>query len=398
MADDLDTLRIHGDTQVGPGELDFAVNVHGDRPPTWLAERLRRRIDDLAAYPTFADEARARRAVARWHALQPHELDRHGSGTARVLPLAGSAEGFHLLAEHAARRGLRAAVVHPSFTEPEVELRQAEVPVTRVILHEPYDLDPGLVPEGADLVVVGNPTNPTSVLHPRARIAALCRPGRVTVVDEAFCDVVDDEAGSTLAGADLPGLVVLRSVTKTWALAGLRAGYAVGEPAVPPTWPRTGSTGRSAPSSRAVTACCSDEATANLARIRQQLAADRAAMRGPHRRRDRDRRPARSTVRPGQNAGRARSGRIRARLRTRRGGPTLRHLPRTRPATRATGRPRRRHGAQAHHRLDGGVVGGGGGDDPVSPADSIQGRCPARGSVLILSLYCRHPEHAGEDR
>lgn len=281
MADDLDTLRIHGDTQVGPGELDFAVNVHGDRPPTWLAERLRRRIDDLAAYPTFADEARARRAVARWHALQPHELDRHGSGTARVLPLAGSAEGFHLLAEHAARRGLRAAVVHPSFTEPEVELRQAEVPVTRVILHEPYDLDPGLVPEGADLVVVGNPTNPTSVLHPRARIAALCRPGRVTVVDEAFCDVVDDEAGSTLAGADLPGLVVLRSVTKTWALAGLRAGYAVGDPAVLADlaahrvhWPL------GTLQLEAVTACCSDEATANLARIRQQLAGDRAAMCG----------------------------------------------------------------------------------------------------------------------
>ena len=279
MADDLDTLRIHGDTQVGPGELDFAVNVHGDRPPAWLAERLRRRIDDLAAYPTVADEARARRAVARRHGLTPHELDRHGPGTARVLPLAGSAEGFHLLARHAARRGLHAAVVHPSFTEPEVELRQAEVPVTRVILREPYDLDPGLVPEGADLVVVGNPTNPTSVLHPRATVAALCRPGRVTVVDEAFCDVVDDEAGSTLAGTDLPGLVVLRSVTKTWALAGLRAGYAVGDPTVLADlaahrvhWPL------GTLQLEAVTACCSDEATGHLARIRGQLAADRAAM------------------------------------------------------------------------------------------------------------------------
>lgn len=269
MTEDLAKLRIHGDTQVGPGAIDFAVNVHGDRPPAWLADRLRQRIDDLAAYPTAADEDRARRAVA----------ERHGADPGRVLPLAGSAEGFHLLADHAARRGLRAAVVHPSFTEPEVELRRAGVRVTRVILREPYIFDPGLVPESADLVVVGNPTNPTSVLHPRATLAALCRPGRVTVVDEAFCDVVDDEGGSTLADADLPGLVVLRSVTKTWALAGLRAGYAVGDAAVLADlaahrvhWPL------GTLQLEAVAACCSGEASVHLDRIRRQLAADRGAM------------------------------------------------------------------------------------------------------------------------
>ena len=134
MAEDLEKLRIHGDTQVGPGEIDFAVNVHGDEPPEWLAERLRGRIRDLAAYPTAADEARARRAIATRHGLTPHPLDQHGLGTARTLPLAGSAEGFHLLADHAARRGLSAAVVHPSFTEPEAELRRAGVIVDRVIL------------------------------------------------------------------------------------------------------------------------------------------------------------------------------------------------------------------------------------------------------------------------
>ena len=269
MDDDLTTLRLHGDTQVRPGEIDFAVNVHGDRPPAWLADRLRRRIDDLAAYPTAADEARARQSVAHRHGVNPE----------RVLPLAGSAEGFHLLADHAARHGLHAAVVHPSFTEPEVELRRAGVPLTRVILPYPYSFDPALVPESAGLVVVGNPTNPTSVLHPRSHLAALCRPGRVTVVDEAFCDVVHDEAGSTLAGADLPGLVVLRSVTKTWALAGLRAGYAVGDPEVLADlaahrvhWPM------GTLQLEAVAACCSAEATDHLDRIRRQIATDRDVM------------------------------------------------------------------------------------------------------------------------
>ena len=269
MSDDLAALRIHGDTQVSPGDIDFAVNVHGDRPPEWLAARLRGRIDDLAAYPTDADDQRARRAIA----------GRHGVDVERVLPLAGAAEGFHLLADHAARRGMHAAVIHPSFTEPEAELRRARVPVTRVILPEPYTFDPALVPEAADFVVVGNPTNPTSVLHPREALASLCRPARVTVVDEAFCDVVDDDDGVSLAGADLPGLVVLRSVTKTWALAGLRAGYAVGDPVVLADlaahrvhWPL------GTLQLEAVAACCSDEAAGHLARIRDRIRTDRAAM------------------------------------------------------------------------------------------------------------------------
>src|SRR5699024_9530845 len=191
----LDALRHHGDAERIAGGVDFAVNVRGDGPPTWLRERLASRLDDLGAYPT-----------------------------GDVL-LGGASEGFHLLSDLAARRGVRAAVVHPSFTEPEVELRRAGVTVHRTVLREPFRLDPDRVPSDADLVVVGNPTNPTSVLHPRRDVAALCRPGRVTVVDEAFLDVVDDEPGHTLAGSDLPGLVVLRSLTKTWALAGLRVGY-----------------------------------------------------------------------------------------------------------------------------------------------------------------------------
>src|SRR5699024_6095070 len=161
--------------------------------------------------------------------------------------------------------------------EPEVELRRAGVTVHRTVLREPFRLDPDRVPSDADLVVVGNPTNPTSVLHPRRDVAALCRPGRVTVVDEAFLDVVDDEPGHTLAGSDLPGLVVLRSLTKTWALAGLRVGYAVGDPALlsdlaaqRPHWPL------GTLQLEAVLACVG--AVGELRVIRDEVAAERAAM------------------------------------------------------------------------------------------------------------------------
>jgi len=157
-----------------------------------------------------------------------------------------------------------AAVVHPSFTEPEVALLDADVPVHRVLLspEDGYALRPELVPDEADLVVIGNPTNPTSVLHPAEAIAKLARPGRVLVVDEAFADTAPGEPES-LSGVRLPGLLVLRSLTKTWGLAGLRAGYLLGDPALlarlahhRPQWP-VGSLVL-----EAVTACCEPAAVA----------------------------------------------------------------------------------------------------------------------------------------
>ncbi|MEU6558896.1 Rv2231c family pyridoxal phosphate-dependent protein CobC [Nocardia nova] len=207
-------LRHHGDVEVRPGMLDFAVNVQDSAPPEWLRRRLADRLGDLGRYPSESEAEAVRATVAA----------RHGRTAGEVLLLAGAAEGFAMLPRLASTL---AAVIHPSFTEPELALREAGIPVTRVMLDSPYELAAARVPEAADLVVLGNPTNPTSVLHPRASIEALRRPGRIVVVDEAFADAVPGEPES-LAGQSYPDVVVLRSLTKTWALAGLRCGYLLG--------------------------------------------------------------------------------------------------------------------------------------------------------------------------
>jgi histidinol-phosphate aminotransferase len=194
------------------------VNVQGDGPPEWLRLRLADALPRLGSYPTVGADRAARTAVAARHGRTPEE----------VLLLSGGAEGFSLLP----RLGVReAALIHPSFTEPEWALREANVPVTQVLLDDPYVLDAAAIPESADLVVIGNPTNPTSVLHPAEEILRLRRPGRIVVVDEAFADAVPGEVES-LAGRSLPDVLVLRSLTKTWALAGLRCGYALGSPEI----------------------------------------------------------------------------------------------------------------------------------------------------------------------
>jgi histidinol-phosphate aminotransferase len=216
--DDVD-LRHHGDTEVAPGLVDLAVNVRRPEPPGWLRDELARTLPRLAAYP---DPAPAAHAVAV----------RHGRRDDEVLLTAGAAEAFVLIA-----RVLRpdcAVVVHPQFTEPEAALRAAGHQVRRALLPaaDGFRLRAAVVPADADLVIVGNPTNPTSVLHPAATLAGLARPGRVLVVDEAFMDAVPGEPESLAGASALPGLLVVRSLTKTWGLAGLRIGYLLGAPAL----------------------------------------------------------------------------------------------------------------------------------------------------------------------
>ena len=255
-------LHHHGDDELAPGLVDLAVNVRPGTPPPWLRTRLAESLGDLAAYPN-PDAARA--AVAT----------RHGRTPAEVLLTAGGAEAFTLIAR--AFRPRRAVVVHPQFTEPEAALRAAGHDVERVLLPAPdFRLDRAAVPADADLVMVGNPTNPTSVLHPASAVRALARPGRVLVVDEAFMDAVPGEAES-LAAADLPGLVVVRSLTKTWGLAGLRVGYCLAAPdliaalaRVQPHW------AVSTPALVAAQACSTPAAVAEAAAAARELGIDRA--------------------------------------------------------------------------------------------------------------------------
>lgn len=259
-------LRHHGDAEVrddGAALVDLAVNVRAGTPPAWLRELIAASLGGLAAYP---DGRSARAAVAA----------RHGVPVERVLLTSGAAEAFVLLAR--ALKVRRAVVVHPQFTEPEAALRDAGHGVERVLLRESdgFRLDPDAVPQDADLVVIGNPTNPTSVLHPAASVVALARPGRTLVVDEAFMDAVPGEREALAGRTDVPGLVVLRSLTKTWGLAGLRVGYVLASPEVvrelalaQPLWPV------STPALVAAEACVSGAALSEAAGAAGRLAADR---------------------------------------------------------------------------------------------------------------------------
>jgi len=265
-------LRLHGDSMVPTGAEDFAVNVRREPRPPWLEDALRGALAGAGDYP---DERDAVAAVAARHGRRPDE----------VVVTNGGSEAFWLLAM--ALRPRHAVCVHPSFTEPEAALRAHRRPVERAFRRRPdFELDPAAVSPGADLVVTGNPNNPSGTLDAGCEVARLAAPGRVLVVDEAFMDFVPDEPESLAGRADLPGLVVVRSLTKLWSLAGVRAGYLVAPAriaaalrALRPAW-NANILALAAMRACAMRAAGAREVAERVARARERLRADLARLPG----------------------------------------------------------------------------------------------------------------------
>lgn len=193
--------------------LDLSGHAPSLAPPAWLLGRLERSLHRLGAAP---DGRAAVRAVAA----------RHGRDEAQVLLTAGASDALVLLAR--ALRPERALVVHPSLSAVERALQAAGCAPGRLLLEPPYALDPEQVPRDADLVVVASPGDPTGVVQ--HGLERLCRPGRTVVVDESLADAVPGEPASVAGRDDLPGLVVVRSLSRTWSLTGLRVGYLLAAP------------------------------------------------------------------------------------------------------------------------------------------------------------------------
>ena len=207
----VDLLRLHGDQLARPGTLDFAVNLWPTPRPPALQDALDAALGTSRSYP---DPEPATRAIA----------GRHHRPSDEVLALNGACEAFWLLAR--ALQPRHAVCIHPCFTEPDAALRASGIGVEQVLRPDiDWSLRGCAVPDTADLVMLGNPNNPTGALDRAEDIACLARPGRVLLVDESFLELTEHPDQTLAERRDLPGLVVVRSITKLWGLAGIRAGY-----------------------------------------------------------------------------------------------------------------------------------------------------------------------------
>lgn len=84
-----------------------------------------------------------------------------------------------------------------------------------------------------DIVILTSPNNPSGLLEPRSTVEALLRaaPGLV-VVDEAYIEFAPDGSSMQDLLVDNPSLVLTRTFSKAWRLAGVRLGYMMAAPAV----------------------------------------------------------------------------------------------------------------------------------------------------------------------
>lgn len=194
-----------------------------------VQERLRRAAP-LAFRYAQAGTPRLTAAIARHHGLD----------AASVVAGNGSDEIIDLLLRVVPRPGQdHVLAFRPCFGIYVTQTRLAGVPLRQVPLPESLDLDLDALAAAADdttaVVFVTNPDNPSGAAVPaKALLGLLARLPRRTllVVDEAYVDFADDVARHTVLPhvATQPRLVVLRTFSKMYGLAGLRLGFGVMAP------------------------------------------------------------------------------------------------------------------------------------------------------------------------
>lgn len=172
---------------------------------------------------------------------------RYAVGTDELLVGAGADEVLDLIAKAFLAEGHRAVVPTPSYAMYRVCTEQrgaAVVAVPRRPADEGWALDPDATRAAAReaaVVWLCSPNNPTALAEPSGRIEALLaglaadaatdrRAAPIVVIDEAYAEFV----GTSLVGLRdaYPRLIVVRTISKAYALAGLRVGFAIARPEV----------------------------------------------------------------------------------------------------------------------------------------------------------------------
>jgi threonine-phosphate decarboxylase len=150
-----------------------------------------------------------------------------------ILPTAGAIDGLYLTAR--LFRGCNVAIVEPGFSDygrsfATLDCKLEHIILTRELWYAPAGKWTHLL-EPFDVVVLGNPNNPTGSMQSRNELRHLLemewsRPKR-WVIDEAFMEFAAGHDEETLLSIveQFPSLIVLRSLTKSWRVPGLRAGF-----------------------------------------------------------------------------------------------------------------------------------------------------------------------------
>jgi threonine-phosphate decarboxylase len=207
--------------------LDFSANINPDGPPPSVGTAIQWALANpatLTAYPEL-ELTELKQVIAGCDGVQPENI--------------AVANGFVPLLD-ATLRALpikRCLLPVPSFSEYRRTLENAAVAVTPYLIapegnfsYKPDSIFQSMWDNDCDAVLLANPQNPSGALceaHEMLRLVERAKDHGITVLlDEAFIDYCPAQSLSKQA-TEQPNLIVFRSVTKFFAVPGLRVAYAV---------------------------------------------------------------------------------------------------------------------------------------------------------------------------
>ncbi|PFM82659.1 threonine-phosphate decarboxylase [Bacillus sp. AFS077874] len=208
--------------------LDFSANINPLGPPASVIELIKEQLESIVHYPDPAHRV-LKQKLAEKHSVSPEQI-LIGNGAAECIALA-------ILGLQPETVG----VVYPCFSEYEKLARVYGATINSLVGRAENDFKPDqseflqLIAK-TDLVFVGHPNNPTGVTYSKEELVELAEQAKKTntylIIDEAFIDFLPIETRITLL-EDLQRwkqVILVRSMTKFYAIPGLRLGYMLADP------------------------------------------------------------------------------------------------------------------------------------------------------------------------
>lgn len=199
--------------------FDYSENVNPLGPPAFVKEKWSTYAQLITKYPDPLGEPFLS-AAAKFH----------GVSVENVIVGNGAAEIFASLAKRYENK--RVVLVHPTFSEYETTLTPYNVYIKEIIAMGKLPLDEVLDEvEFAEAIYICRPNNPTGYLIPLEEIIQIANYAKTykceVILDEAFLDFIGEKESFIPYLIDFPNVIIVRSMTKMYAIPGIRLGYAL---------------------------------------------------------------------------------------------------------------------------------------------------------------------------
>lgn len=216
-----------------PGMIRIDSNENPNGPGERVYEAIRQHLSESNRYPVLAEDLLAE-AIVKTHTA-------HGVKTENVILGCGSGELLRTAIYAFTGKDRALVAPEPTFEAPANFAKYLDHPVVTPRVNDKlvFDLDAMVdAASTAGLVYFCNPNNPTATAVGKDDVAAYIEkvnqraPQATILVDEAYFEFVADPRYGTLIPVALqnPRVVVTRTFSKVFGMAGLRCGYAVGQP------------------------------------------------------------------------------------------------------------------------------------------------------------------------